>query len=138
MNTLSLDHIQNNLKYLLTDQVKNGMRVYNIVDGTQPLKTAHVFFSSTVKNLGNTTKAKEQMADAMQQDYCEWYAKHRHEVLDYYRQSQKLDDEIIDYFLTHHDNRTNVIAKHFGVELQYVSYVIDKFLKQKEKRIGQN
>lgn len=88
----NMEDLQSNLKYFLTDEVENGQRKYKIVDGTKPLKEAHVFFEGTVKDLGNSESAFEDMGKAALRGYCDWYAKNRRKVKAFYT---KVDAEEI-------------------------------------------
>jgi len=45
--------------------------------------------------------------------------------------------EIINYFNTHHDNRSPVIAKHFNYTVTYVDKVLDAYLSTKRNYIGE-
>lgn len=76
--------IQDNLKTLITDEVNLNQRVYKIIDGTQPLKTAHVFHRGVVTNRGNSDEDLEKMGEEAHVNYCEWYAKNRNIVQKYY------------------------------------------------------
>ena len=73
----TMDNLQDNLKCLITDEVINGQRIFKLVDGTKPLKTAHVFDTVKVKNLGNTEKDEIAMGKIANENYCAWYAKNR-------------------------------------------------------------
>ncbi|MBE7671645.1 MULTISPECIES: hypothetical protein [Tenacibaculum] len=77
---MSKDDFQNNVKFLLTDEVKNNLRTYKIVDGTQALKTAYIFYKGTVKNNVN----EQIMATEMRKNYCDWWAKNRNIVEKYF------------------------------------------------------
>jgi len=44
--------------------------------------------------------------------------------------------EIINYFNTHHDNRSPVIAKHFNFTVTYVDKVLDAYLSTKRNYNG--
>ena len=47
-----------------------------------------------------------------------------------------IDDQIMDYSYSHHDNRNSVIAKHFGVSIGYVSRTIENNLADKKHYDG--
>lgn len=80
MNT----EIQENLKYFLTEEVEENKRVYKIVDGTQPITEAHVFFTGYVENLGHTSQDYLKMAEIMQESYCNWYSENKNTVRAFY------------------------------------------------------
>ncbi len=88
MNT----EIQENLKYFLTEEVKNNKRVYKIVDGTQPITEAHVFFTGEVENLGHTSQDYLKMAETMQESYCDWYAKNKNTVRAFYSEVNDFEE----------------------------------------------
>lgn len=81
MNT---ENLQNNLKYFLTDEVKNNQRIFKIVDGTQPLKEAHVFYTGVVTDWGESNEDFKRMSEELKTNYCDWWAKNRNEVRKYY------------------------------------------------------
>lgn len=82
---MNRENYQINLKYFLTDEVNNNQRTFKIVDGTQPLKTAKVFYKGVVTNWGDTDKAMKRMSEEMFKNYCDWWAKNRNIVAEYYR-----------------------------------------------------
>lgn len=86
MNT---ENLQNNLKYFLTDEVKNNQRTFKIVDGTQPLKEAHIFYTGVVTNWGNTNNDFKRMSKELSRFFCNWWAKNRNEVRNYYENKNK-------------------------------------------------
>ena len=46
-------------------------------------------------------------------------------------------EEIIEYFNTHHDNRSTVIAKYFNYTVTYVNKVLDAYLSAKRNYISE-
>ena len=44
---------------------------------------------------------------------------------------ETVEERVVDYFNTKHDNRISVIAKHFNIHISTASRIIDKYLKQK-------
>ncbi|MFL0063722.1 hypothetical protein [Tenacibaculum maritimum] len=79
---MSTENLQNNLKFFLTEEVNQNKRVYKIIDGTNNLKDAHVFFKGTV-----TVASEKEMAEEMQLNYCSWYAKNRKKVNLFYKKA---------------------------------------------------
>ena len=45
-------------------------------------------------------------------------------------------NDVVAYFNSNHDNRTNVIAKHFGLKNSYTSWLIDVYLSKKKNYMG--
>jgi len=45
--------------------------------------------------------------------------------------SFETEKEIIDYFLTHKDNRISVISEHFGISVSHINGIIDRHFKDK-------
>lgn len=45
-------------------------------------------------------------------------------------------DQVMKYFKSNHDNRTEVIAEYFGSTKGYISYVIDENLSKKKHYMG--
>lgn len=86
---MNRENYQINLKYFLTDEVNNNQRTFKIVDGTQPLKTAKEFYKGVVTDWGDTDQATERMSKEMFSSYCEWWAKNRNEVAEYYESKLK-------------------------------------------------
>jgi hypothetical protein len=41
------------------------------------------------------------------------------------------EKEIIDYFLTHKDNRISVLSEHFGISIGHINGIIDRHFKDK-------
>lgn len=85
---MSKDNFQNNLKTFITNEVIKNERVFKIVDGTQPLKEAHVFLEGKVPNLGETDEDYKKMGIEVNKSYCDWYAKNRNAIRKYYEEKQ--------------------------------------------------
>lgn len=86
---MNKENLQSNLKYFLTNEVQDGKRVFKIVDGTHyPLQEAHVFYTGTVPNIGNSDADFKQMEKEAYTGYCKWYAENRNEVRKFYEEAE--------------------------------------------------
>lgn len=85
---MSKDNLQDNLKTFITAEVIDNERVFKIVDGTQPLKDAHVFLVGKVPNLGETDEDFRKMGIEAHKNYCDWYAENRNVIRKYYEEKE--------------------------------------------------
>lgn len=76
--------LKRNLSIYITGKVKKGKRFYKIIDGTAPLKKAHVFFEGTVKNEGNSPNDYKRMGEQTQIQFKRWIIENQQEVESFY------------------------------------------------------
>lgn len=85
-------NFQEKLKYYLTGVVKDEQRVFKLVDGTKPLYLAHVFFTGSVKNLGNRPSDYKKMYKKVQDLFNEWYNLNKAKVDEFYAKELVLNN----------------------------------------------
>ena len=84
------ENLEKNLKCFLTAEVKDGQRVFKIVDGTHySMRKAHVFYQGVTADKGETISAYMAMGRAIEKLYRNWYARNQNAVIMYYSKKKK-------------------------------------------------